>query len=121
MALKVRPRKFIEVRKVDDSVLQKIVNRIVSAVDPKAIILFGSYAYGNPDRNSDLDILVVVDRLLNSKRNLRIKIRKSLQDLLISKDIIVATVDEIEEWSNVPQAFLTSIVKKGKVLYERKD
>ena len=35
------------------------------------------------------------------------------------KDIIIATVKDLEEWENVPQAFLTQIIEKGRVLYER--
>ena len=38
--------KLIEVQKVDKSLLDEIVNRIVRAVDPEKVILFGSYAYG---------------------------------------------------------------------------
>jgi hypothetical protein len=63
----------------------------------------------------------VVDDLASSRRELRIKIRSSLREFLIPKDILVATLKDIEEWEKVPQAFITSIVKKGKVIYEKKD
>jgi glutaredoxin-related protein len=36
-------------------------------------------------------------------------------------DILVATLHDIEEWSTVPQAFITSITKKGRVIYEREN
>jgi predicted nucleotidyltransferase len=112
--------KLIEVKEVDEKLLQEIVKRIVSKINPKKIILFGSWAHGKPHKDSDLDILVIVEKLsTNSRREERIKIRALLQDILISQDIIVATVEDIEEWKNVPQAFITSIIKKGKVIYER--
>ncbi len=112
--------KLIEVKKVDDKLLQEIVKRIVSAINPKKIILFGSWAYGKPHRGSDLDILVIVDKLTtSSRREERIKIRTLLQDIMIPQDIIVATTRDVEEWKNVPQAFITSIIKKGRVIYER--
>jgi predicted nucleotidyltransferase len=41
--------------------LQEIVRRIVDAVDPAEIILFGSYAYGIPNKDSDVDILVIME------------------------------------------------------------
>jgi predicted nucleotidyltransferase len=41
--------------------LQEIVRRIVEAVDPVKIILFGSYAYGIPHKDSDVDILVIME------------------------------------------------------------
>ena len=112
--------KLIEVKKADDKLLQEIVKRIVSAINPKKIILFGSWAYGKPHRGSDLDILVIVDKLTtSSRREERIKIRTLLQDIMIPQDIIVATTRDVEEWKNVPQAFITSIIKKGRVIYER--
>lgn len=39
--------------------------------------------------------------------------------ILIPKDLIVYTEDEIEEWSEVPQSFITTICKKGRVIYEK--
>lgn len=113
--------KLIKVDKVDEELIQEIVKRIVDAVNPLKIILFGSWAYGNPRKGSDLDILVIVDKLQSTKRAERIKIRRLLQDMLISQDIIVVTTKDVEEWKNVPQAFITSIIRKGRVLYERKD
>ncbi len=111
--------KFTKVEKVDKELLKEIVERIVNAVNPLKIILFGSYAYGEPKKGSDLDILVVVDNIKDSKRELRIKIRKALREFLIGKDIIVILVQELENCENIPYTFISSIVRKGKILYER--
>ena len=113
--------KYIEVEKVDDELLEKIVQRIRKAVNPVKIILFGSYAYGNPSKDSDLDILVVVESLESTRRELRLKIRKALREYLVPKGIIVVTKEDIDDWKDVPQAFITSVVRKGRVLYERQD
>jgi predicted nucleotidyltransferase len=109
----------IEVKEVDENLLDQIKDIIVSSINPQKIILFGSHAYGNPHKGSDIDILVVVDQLYGSRREMRIKIRRLLRKYLIAKDIIIATVEDLEEWKNVPQAFLTQIAEKGRVLYER--
>ena len=69
--------KLIKVEKVDEDLLQEIVRRIVSAINPLKIILFGSYAYGTPHKGSDLDILILVVR-----------------------------ARDIEEWKDVPMAFI---------------
>jgi predicted nucleotidyltransferase len=111
--------KFTKVGKVDEELLKEIVKRIVNAVNPLKIILFGSYAYGVPKKGSDLDILVVVDNIKDSKRELRLKIRKALREFLIGKDIIVLSAQELENWENIPYTFISSIVRKGKILYER--
>jgi len=111
--------KLTKVKQVDDSLLQEVVKRIVEAVNPQKIILFGSYAYGKPHKESDLDILVVMDSdLPRYKRS--VPIYRALADLLIPMDILVYTPQEIEAWKEVPQAFITSILRKGKVLYEKR-
>lgn len=109
----------IEVKEVDENLLEQIKDIIVSSINPRKIILFGSYAYGKPHKGSDIDILVIVDQLDGSRREMRIKIRRLLRKYLIAKDIIVATLEDLEEWKNVPQAFLTQIIEEGRVLYER--
>ncbi|WP_297446277.1 nucleotidyltransferase domain-containing protein [Desulfurobacterium sp.] len=113
--------KFIEVEKVDDELLEKIAERIRKVVDPVKIILFGSYAHGSPSKDSDLDILVIVDNLESTRRALRLKIRKALREFRIPKDIIVVTKEDVKNWKDVPQAFITSVMRKGRVLYERQN
>jgi len=111
--------KLNTVNKVDDKLLQDIKHRIVNTVPAEKIILFGSFAYGNPTRESDLDILVVMhSNLPRYKRS--IPIYRALAGLLIPKDIVVYTPAEIKEWEDVPQAFVTTAIKKGRIIYEKK-
>jgi len=101
--------------------LEEILKRIVNNYRPEKIILFGSYAYGNPTEDSDLDILVVVksSNLLRYKRAR--EIRKFLWGITdIPKDILVYTREEIDAWKEVKEAFITNAVKNGKILYENK-
>ena len=113
--------KLIKVEKVDEEFLKEAVKRIVSAVDPEKIILFGSHAYGEPKKGSDLDLLVVVKESSLPRYRRSVPIYKALAGILIPKDILVYTEKEIEEWSNVPLAFITTIIRKGKVIYERQN
>lgn len=102
-----------------EKVIEEAVRRIVEVANPEKIILFGSYAYGRPSQDSDLDILVVMNtNLPRYKRS--VPIYRALADLLIPLDILVYTPQEIEAWEDVPQAFITSILRKGKVIYEKK-
>jgi len=104
---------------VDDKFLQEIKHRIVKAVPAEKIIIFGSFAYGKPTSESDLDILVVMDSdLPRHKRS--IPIYRALAGLFIQKDVVVYTPAEIKEWEDVPQAFVTTAIKKGRVIYEKK-
>jgi len=111
--------KLIKVKEVDDKLLSEVVERVRKTVNPVKIILFGSHAYGKPKPGSDLDILVIMDNNISSRHEVASKIYGALRGILIPKDVVVVTLNDIEEWKNVPQAFITKIVKKGKVLYER--
>ena len=101
---------------ITEKLIQEVKNRIVSGVHPEKIILFGSYAYGTPTKDSDLDLLVIMptDEPMHKRV---LKIRKMLRDFRIPKDIMVYTPQEVEKWKNASTAFVTSILKKGKVIY----
>ena len=101
--------KLIDVEEVDEELLKEVVRRIVSAVDPEKIILFGSHAYGKAKKGSDLDLLVVVKESSLPRYKRSVPIYKALAGILVPKDIVVYTEKEIEEWSNVPLAFITTI------------
>ena len=97
--------------------LKEVVRRIVELVHPERIILFGSRSRGEGGTRSDLDILVVAES--DEPRHRRsVPIYGELSDILVPMDIIVYTPAEVEEWSEVPQAFVTTAVREGTVLYE---
>jgi predicted nucleotidyltransferase len=98
--------------------LPQIVGRIVRAVDPAQIILFGSRARGDAHLDSDFDLLVVLEEI-GDRRATRIAIRRVLDDLPIAKDVIVATVDELSGRGGRPRGVLHWALTEGRVLYER--
>ena len=106
------------IQEVDSTVIQEIVDRIVASVDPRKIILFGSHAYGKPHVDSDVDILVIMESSLPRYKR-AVPIYNALAGLLVPKDVVVYTPEEIEAWVDVPQAFITSVMDKGKILYEK--
>lgn len=110
---------LIKVTKVDQALLDEIMKRIKEVIAPLKIILFGSYARGNHNPDSDLDILVVINENGIPKRKIASKVYSALSGILIPKDIIIATPAMIEEWRNVKDAFLTTIMDTGKVIYEK--
>jgi len=113
------PMKLQRIETVTEEVLREVVRRIVAAVDPEKIILFGSYAYGKPHKDSDLDLLIIMPSDQPRWRR-SIPIYNALRGLLLPKDVIVYTPEEVEEWADVPQAFVTTAIHKGRVLYEKK-
>lgn len=97
-----------------------IVQRIVDAVDPEKIVLFGSRARGTHLPGSDIDLLVVQES--DEPRYQRsIPISAALYDLPIEVDteIMVYTPEEVRDWTGAPAAFVTTALREGTVLYER--
>lgn len=104
----------------NDRLLSEIVDRLLAAGRPLKVVLFGSRAHGSFSPNSDYDLLLVEDSKI--PRPLRPAVyRKALKDIGCSKDIVVWTPEEIIEWENVPNAFVTQALREGIVLYERTD
>lgn len=105
---------------VSNELKTQLTTSIVNAVNPTKIILFGSHAYGTADEESDLDIVVVEENFTSHLEEIR-KIRKSLADIPLSKDIIVCdeeylSVHSTADWINTA---LYDACKKGIVLYEK--
>ena len=88
--------KLIKIKEVDDQLLKEASEEDREVANPLKIILFGSYAYGKPDKDSDLGLLVVVNKLDTRRRDLRIKTRSELREFLIPRDIVVAATKDIE-------------------------
>ncbi len=101
---------------ITDNEINQIVNTIVDNVNPDKVVLFGSYAYGEPDKDSDLDIVVIKDTE-DDRRNRARKIRKHLRGIKIPIDIVVYTNAEVEEWRNTKSAFITQVMQNGRILY----
>ncbi len=103
---------------IDSDKIKEVVSRIASRFNPERIILFGSYASGNQDMNSDLDLLIIQEtELPMHKRGL--DIRLALIGTRIPIDILVYTKTEFEEEKKKRYSFLNSAIKNSKVLYER--
>jgi uncharacterized protein len=85
-------------------------------INPLKIILFGSYAYGTPNADSDLDICVV-KKEIKSKSKEKKEIRERLKELLIAKDILVSSFEEYEFYKTQFGSVFMDIEKKGKLLW----
>lgn len=100
------------------AIIREIAHKIVTEYKPKKVILFGSYAYGEPTEDSDVDLLIIkntdkkpLDRWIEVKKILR----HSARTIAISP--LVYTEKEIEERNAVKDFFIEEIFDKGEVLY----
>jgi uncharacterized protein len=103
---------------LDAGIMEEVVRRVVETIAPLKVILFGSRARGDARPDSDFDLLVVQES--DQPRHARSgPIYTALADVAVEVEVMVYTPAEAEEWREVPQAFVTTAIREGKVLYER--
>ena len=95
--------------------IRKFVRKVAKRFKPDKIILFGSYAYGTPNEDSDVDILVVMP--CRSRIHQAVDIRWNLP-VPFSMDLIVRTPRQVATHLKDGDSFMTEVVSRGKVLYE---
>lgn len=97
--------------------ISEIVKRVVENYHPDKIILFGSYAYGKPNKDSDLDLLIVKDDPASKIERHR-KVRSYFKGLMIPVDVIVKTNEEFNRYKNIIGTIVYPAAKYGKVMYD---
>jgi predicted nucleotidyltransferase len=102
----------------DSLLLREVVRRILTVKHPAAIVLFGSMARGQSHAGSDLDILIIEREDALPRHQRATGYRMALLGIDYDIDIVVYTPREIEDWAAVPNAFVTTALREGKVLYE---
>jgi predicted nucleotidyltransferase len=109
--------RYMKARKktVSDEILQEIVRRIVAAVQPEKIILFGSAAREEMRPDSDLDLLVV--KPCGHRRRTAWKIERSLIGIGIPTDIMVAKPEDIEHYKDTIGLIYRPALREGKTIY----
>jgi predicted nucleotidyltransferase len=102
------------------AILSEAVEKLKKEYKPQRIILFGSYAYGNPTEDSDIDLLILkntnkrrVDRFVQVKRIIyNPKWKIPISPLIYSPE-------ELEERLRIGDGFIEEIILKGTILYEK--
>jgi uncharacterized protein len=95
-----------------------IIKQIVNGYDPEKIILFGSFAFGNQNPNSDVDLFVIKESDMPRPQR-TVFLRKMLSGAGIPIDLVVYTPLEVEKSKNETYGFVHEVIKTGKVVYER--
>ncbi len=98
--------------------IKKITNQIIKKYQPKKIILFGSYAWGKPTKNSDVDLFIIKESDL-PRRFRTTRVERILGSVSFPVDVLVYTPKEVEERKALGDFFVRNIFKKGKVLYAK--
>lgn len=100
-----------------DTLLNEVITRIRRVLHPERIVLFGSRARGEARPGSDYDLLVIQESDQPRYRRSG-PVYTAVADLPVEVEILVYTPAEVREWDSVPQAFVTTALREGKVVYE---
>jgi len=103
-----------------EPIIEQIVHRLVKHYQPQRIILFGSLAYGEPNEDSDIDLLIVKDTGETPLAR-RIYVRRLVADSERRTPFspLVLTPEELEAQLRMGNPFYQEILGRGKVLYAR--
>ena len=109
-----------------DEIIKEILRKLTSGLNLYKVILFGSFAYGNPERDSDIDLIVVTDddympKSYEENMTNYLKVSSMLRDIKkrIPIDLIVHTKPMHEKFNQLGSMFSKEVAKRGEVLYEK--
>ena len=108
--------------RVDDALLERMVQAVVDEVDPERVILFGSRARGDAAADSDVDLIVVESAPFGEGRDRdaeETRLWRALARFHVPKDLLVYSRDEVEYWRGSLNHVLARALREGRVLYER--
>lgn len=103
--------------KVSSDALAEVVHRIVQAVHPEQILLFGSQAWGQPNEDSDIDLLVVLGTSSEPGYRRAREVYRSLRGIRLPIEVVVRTRDEMIRAGRVPTSLERQALDRGRLLY----
>jgi len=101
------------------AIIEKVKQRLIETYNPVAIYVFGSYAWGTPTEDSDLDLLIIVDESDEKSYKRPVAGYRALRGLDISKDLIIQTKEEFERAAKNVTSLGYKIKRDGELIYAR--
>ncbi|KKQ21622.1 MAG: hypothetical protein A3G45_02780 [Candidatus Staskawiczbacteria bacterium RIFCSPLOWO2_12_FULL_37_15] len=96
--------------------IKSISDKIVAEYKPEKIILFGSFAWGNPTKDSDIDLLVV-----KKSNKSTLEMMRDIYEIIFDKgeavDVVAYTPEQLEKRKKIGDPFVLNIINNGKILY----
>jgi predicted nucleotidyltransferase len=102
---------------ISEALIQQITEKIVRECHPHKIILFGSWAWGKPKQDSDLDLLVIMDSDVARPDVRAMEMAALFDDLDCPMDLIVYTPTEVATCLRKQNPFISDILERGRLLY----
>ena len=107
---------ILERKRIPQEAINALVQQIVEKFNPERIILFGSYAWGHPRPESDVDLLVVMETSIREAEQATLICQQL--DYLFGLDLLVISPKRLAQRLAWSDSFLKAIVERGKILYE---
>lgn len=104
--------------KITEQKIKEVTLKIADNFQPEKIILFGSFAWGEPNENSDVDLFIIKKTDLSTREVAR-EIDGSIFPRPFPMDIVVYKPEQVEERSRNNDFFIKDILTKGKILYAK--
>lgn len=102
---------------ISKELLREVTQRLVAEFEPEQVILFGSHAWGTPDADSDIDLLVITTESQERPAQRAARAYRSLRGLMVPTDIMVKTRAEVDRYRHVRASLENEAIEHGKVLY----
>lgn len=100
----------------DDAVIQEAGRRLLAAAPPETrVILFGSHARGEADKQSDLDFLVIEPSVEDAIEE-SVRLDRELRGMLVPADIVVVSEESVREWGDVYGTVINAALGEGREL-----
>lgn len=104
------------IRSTSHKEIKKLCDEIAREFQPQKVILFGSHAYGKPEWDSDVDLLVIMP-FKGTPHTQAVKIRSRVE-VPMALDLLVRTPQQISRRLAMGDSFIREILERGKVIYE---
>lgn len=104
---------------IPQNIIDEAINRLVKVYEPLQVYLYGDYAWGKPDDDSHLDVLVLIESSHEEAYKRGYPAFEALLGLKIPKNIVILTQNEFEKYSQDESSDFYKIKTKGKVVYAR--
>ncbi len=101
---------------LNENIKKIIREKIYSEINPKQVILFGSYAYGTATKDSDIDLMIVEQNIVGSKIKEAVRIKRILNEVDLPKDILVVSEEEFEFYKTEAGSVIRDAYERGEVL-----
>ena len=101
--------------------IRKIKDIILKVIDAEQIILFGSYARGDYKKDSDIDLMVILEKKINRKEKNRIldKMAVTFFENNLNIDLLIETKKDIEKYRNIIGTIIKPVLEQGRTLWKK--